>query len=369
MKMNRWILSITLSFFLILFLLSCSEKEKDPKPSEGLAFMTNLDGTCFVSGIGTCTDEIVVIPSVSPKGDTVTSIGDSAFKDCTTMRSIIIPKTVTTIGSEAFSNCVWLKSVTIGAGVKTIKNAAFKDCKELSSVYYKAWVDDWCDISFSNTTSNPLFYAHDLFINDTLVTDLVIPGSISSIRGYSFAGCSSLTSVTIPKSITFVGNKSFFGCTGLESVDYQGDIAGWCEIYFADEYSNPLEYAQKLYINNTLVTDLVIPKCVTIIYDYAFEECTELTSVIIPEGVKCIGRDAFSGCTKLSSITIPNTVLEMGTCIFDNCSSLSIITYQGSKYQWNSITKIYNWYGYNSQSKPNSFTVRCTDGDINIQPK
>jgi len=72
-----------------------------------------------------------------------------------------------------------------------------------------------------------------------------------------------LTSITIPSSITEIGSEAFFRCDGLTAVYYTGDIAGWCRIMFDDWDSNPLYYANNLYINNSLVTDLIIPETVT----------------------------------------------------------------------------------------------------------
>ena len=88
-----------------------------PAYSVGLEYRSNGDGTCYVSGIGSCTDTDVLIPTTSPEGDTVTSIGNSAFFYCENLTSITIPVGVTSIGDGAFCACHDLTSVIISNSV------------------------------------------------------------------------------------------------------------------------------------------------------------------------------------------------------------------------------------------------------------
>lgn len=87
-----------------------------------LAFTSNGNGTCYVSGIGTYTDKSVVIPSVSPSGETVTGIGASAFSGCTFIESVEVPTSVTSIGSKAFFGCTELDSVNYKGSAKNWYN-------------------------------------------------------------------------------------------------------------------------------------------------------------------------------------------------------------------------------------------------------
>ncbi len=94
-------------------------------PSRGLEFSSNGNGTCNVVGIGDCTDTDIIIPSISPDGDRVTGIGGSAFRDCSSLTSIVIPDGVTAIGGSVFQDCISLTSVNIPDSVTSIGISAF----------------------------------------------------------------------------------------------------------------------------------------------------------------------------------------------------------------------------------------------------
>ena len=194
--------------------------------------------------------------------------------------------------------------------------------------------------------------------------------SVTSIGAYAFEDCSGLTSVTIGNGVTSIGRSAFevydfYEHNNLDSV-YITDLAAWCNIKFdltkgmnGDYYcySNPITYADNLYLNNELVTDLVIPDGVTSIDDYAFYGCRGLTSVTIPDSVTSIGSSAFSGCNGLKSliigngitnidgkpfsslgslteIVIPKSVTEIESGVFKNCSALTTVKYCGSESEW-----------------------------------
>ena len=173
--------------------------------------------------------------------DSVTSIGDEAFMKCSKLTSITIPNSVTSIGKSIFSGCSGLTSVSLSNAISTISEGTFNGCKNLTSItipnsvtkiddlafknctgLIKVNINDlaaWCRISFYNSyESNPLRYARHLFLNDKEITDLEIPESITTIKGWAFYGCSGLNSVTIHKGVTSIEDKAFLSCSGLTSV-------------------------------------------------------------------------------------------------------------------------------------------------------
>ena len=270
------------------------------------------------SGDTKYTGNVTIPESFTYNGVTysVTSIGNGAFYYCSGLTSVTIPNSVTSIGNGAFYYCSGLTSVTIGKSVTSIGENAFSDCYGLTSVHITD-IAAWCKISFFSSSSNPLYYAHHLFMDGKEITDLVIPNSVTSIGEAAFRGCSGLTSVTIPNSVASIGSYAFDGCSGLTSV--------------------------------------TIPNSVTSIGNGAFYYCSGLTSVTIGNSVKSIGDCAFSGCSKLTSITIPNSVKSIGYGAFWDCSGLTFVTIP------NSVTSIgYNAFrecsGLTSVTIPNSVT-------------
>ncbi|MDY4513382.1 MAG: leucine-rich repeat domain-containing protein [Paludibacteraceae bacterium] len=179
-------------------------------------------------------------------------------------------------------------------------------------------------VTYNGTTYSVTSIGGEAFFECSSLTSITIPNSVTSI-GSAFLYCSSLTSITIPNSVTSIGGIAFFGCTSLTKTNYTGDIASWCNIQFNSPYANPISFSQNLYLNDVLVTDLVIPQGVIGVGAYAFNGCSSLTSVTIPNSVTSIGDMAFRYCSSLTSITIPNSVTSIGDYAFWGCSALADI--------------------------------------------
>ena len=129
--------------------------------------------------------------------------------------------------------------------------------------------------------------------NMTKLQVVVLPNSTSCIERYAFYGCTNLTSITMGNNLELVQGGAFEDLENLKEV-HISDIAAWCKISFQRNHgTNPLYYAEKLYLNGELITNLVIPDGVTSIGDYAFSGCEFLTSVTIPDGATSIGNYAF----------------------------------------------------------------------------
>lgn len=167
----------------------------------------------------------------------MTSIGNYAFSGCTGLTSITIPDSVTSIGSLAFDSCKikeliiadgsktvtgtmvicrrTLEKVTIPDSVTSIGSLAFRHCGSLNEVHITS-IEKWCNIDFASHIegpANPLYYAHNLYLNGEKVTDLVIPDGVTNIGDYAFIGCTSLKSVTVPESVEYIGRYAFSACS------------------------------------------------------------------------------------------------------------------------------------------------------------
>ena len=287
----------------------------------------------------------------------VTSIGNYAFCECFGLTSVTIGNSVTSIGDYAFYYCSGLTSVTIPNSVTSIGNYAFRDCYGLKKVIVKD-IAAWCGIKFDGSYSNPLYYAKHIYSDeDTEITNLIIPNSVTSIGNSAFANCSGLTSVTIGNSVTSIGSSAFSYCSGLTSVTIGSGVTSIGNYAFRECSgltsvtipNSVTSIGSSTFYNCSGLTSVTIPNSVTSIGSSAFYGCSGLTSITIPNSVTSIGNYAFYG-SGLTSVTIPNSVTSIGINAFANCSKLTSVTIP------NSVTSI-GTYAFFGCSKLTSVTI------------
>ena len=295
-----------------------------PNYSEGLQFEANGDGTCTVTGIGSCSDTDVIIPLKSPDGDIVTSLGELAFSGCTGLTSITIPDSVTNIDNTVFYECTGLTSITIPDSVVSIGTGAFATASGLESII----------VGEGNTIYHSM---NDCLIEtstNTLIAgckNSVIPDYVTSIGIFAFYGCTGLTSITVPDSVTIIENNAFNGCTGLVDIAVGENNT----TYFAYDGILYLKANNSILIVPEKITgDVRIADGVTTIEWKTFERRTGLTSIMIPDSVTSIGNNAFEDCTGLTSVIIGKGLTSINNNVFEGCTALtSIIVSEGnSKY-------------------------------------
>ncbi len=313
------------------------------------------------------------------------------------LKTVILSESMTSIGKYAFRNCNGLTSVIIPNSVTSIGNYAFSGCSGLTSVTYLGTIDQWAEISFGDS-SNPLYYAHNLYINDELVTEVNLT-TATKISAYAFGGCSGLTSVTIGNSVTSIGSYAFMGCDNLKYNEYDNgyylgnsnnpyvalirakntsissciinentkiicpnafnSCSGLISVTIPDSMTS---IGERAFYNCSGLTSVTIGNSVTSIGYGAFYNCSGLTSITIPDSVTSIGSYAFRGCSGLTSVTIGGSVTSIGYQAFDGCSGLNNITYTGTIADWKNINKGSYW----NNSVPTTCLIHCTDGDIKI---
>ena len=313
----------------------------------------NQDITYSVTGIGDgafygC--ENLTSVSIS---NSINSIGEQAFQGCSGLSSFTIPNSVTSIGVRAFYDCRGLVELYIGESVASIGHFAFGLCSGLTSVVVPNSVtsfgygifngcsgiqhpvyNDTHFIYFPDNYDNVYIipdgiqYIDDAAFRDCVsLTSIVVPNSVINIGYDAFRDCSGLTDVTLGNSLAYIGQLAFYGCSGLSSVFFTGNIEQWCGIWFYDIYSNPLYQAHNLYVNNELVTDLVIPETVLEIKDLSFFHARCLETIEFGNSITRIGCNAFYGCNGLTGeLIIPNSVTNIGEGAFGECNELNSIT-------------------------------------------
>lgn len=247
----------------------------------------------------TGTESTVILPSTI-SGWPVTKIGEDAFQDNTTITSVTIPASVTEIGANAFAGCTNLTSVTYGgdwsnltiqSGNPAVEDAAkdaaneqlfdFEFILNNTAVVVISYKGTAADVTIpSRYKGKPVTVIDPVaFYNNSAVTSVTIPDSVTAIPDYAFGFCSQLTNISIPNSVTFIGFS-------------------------------------------------------------AFNSCTSLKSITLPSSLSTIQSYAFYNCGNLKTIRIPVSVTSIGNCAFDVCPSLMTVTYPGSKTQWDdNITK------------------------------
>ena len=263
-----------------------------------------------------------------------------------TRKNIIIPsehngKAVTAISSTAFNNETNITSVVIPDSVTSIALGAFSGCASLESL--------------TVADGNTVYHSAGNCIIETATKTLVVgckssaipdDGSVTNIGERAFWNCNALTLITIPDSVTSIGDHAFDNCTALAS------------IVIPDSVTNIGEYAFR---GCTSLTSVTILDGVTSIGGHAFDNCTALTSIVIPDSVTNIGDWAFYEFDGLTSVVIPNGVASIGDHAFQYCGSLTSVTFGGTVEQWKAITKVGWW----NEDYP--FTeVKCSDGTVPV---
>lgn len=313
-----------------------------------------------------------------------------AFEGCSSLKEVSILSNLTSIDKGAFSDCVELTSIEIPSSVTSIGKDAFLECDLLVKVDYFGTIDQWAEIDFTTSSSNPLGSGAGLYINDKLVEEIEIKKAtrINSYAFYNYKSLKSLNmgenvryigmcafantglkSVDIPNTVTNIGQCAFSQCNSLESITIPfvgasetanngydqvlGYIFGWTKSsYGADisgttcQYINSSDFylyyipaslktvkinggteiPTNAFMNCTGLTSIELFNDTSIIGKCAFENCVGLTSIEIPDGVTVIGEEAFRDCTKLTSIKIPNNATVIGRGAFAACESLETIT-------------------------------------------
>lgn len=290
----------------------------------------NPEVSCYNGMVISYLDYGVVIDRYVLKGTSVTipkkiygqyvvAIGNDAFRDCKTLKTIKLPETIEYIGERAFKGCTALKSISLPKKIKYLsvsfsnKDLTYPECGEGSF--------DGCT-SLTSVKIPKNLYAYDkAFTNCTSLKSVVIENGTKKISDNAFNGCTSLQSVKIPGSIQYIGFSAFNGCTSLKSVTLP---TGLKEIPW-----NAFIECKNLKITHNGKTLNCYNKGLLIGNNNIIIDClNSATKITIPKNVKDIEYYAFYGCTKLKTLTISGNCIRSG--VFQDCVNLKTLTISGS---------------------------------------
>ena len=264
----------------------------------------------------------------------VIEVGYLAFENCWGVKSITLPEGLLYIGSYSMKNCTSLTEITIPSSVKEIRECAFEGCSDLTTVTFKETgekqmmsnlfnacdklnrvnvsdMTSWFNLKFKNENSNPLAFAHNLYVNGEEFTELVIPEGVKTITGYAFNGCQSLKKITITEAVDTIGEYAFQGCSGVEEINIPGSVKSINRYAFRD---------------CTGIKTLMLNEGIESICDYAFTGCNGIEDVAIPSSVTTMGESAFSRCEGLKTLKTGDNLKEIKNYTFQDCKALESVT-------------------------------------------
>ena len=264
--------------------------------------------------------------------DTVTAIGDEAFKNNTSMVSVSIPDSVKSIGDSAFYGCTSLLGVVIPDSVEKIGRYAFQKCSKLASAYLpvnekftymNAYMFESCtSLKKIEIPDNVISMGPDMFENCTELSSVILSKNLKKIGGYAFRNDNKLTEIEIPKSLEECSNGYGYGQpTGIVGGVFQ-NCANLKTVTFEE---GTTEIAEGLFAGCTGIEQIKIPDTVTVIERGAFGGCINLTEIEIPDSVTEIETSAFGYCSSLKEIKLSENLESMGAYAFENCNVLKNI--------------------------------------------
>ena len=246
-------------------------------------FVYTVSGTTATITGYTGSSEYLTIPSTITNNGvtyTVTSLGQNAFRENSTIKRVYISSGIKSIGTMCFYKCSNLTYISIPNTIQRMDSCCFQLCKNLTTVS---------------------------FASNSILTE--IPTA-------TFASCSSLTSISIPDSVKRIGMAAFDSCSNLNTVSI-------------NYLSSKLEYIEMgAFTNCYNLSNVVLPKSVKKIGVIAFENCRGISSLNVPSSVINIYNGAYRGCTALTQVTFEGNsqaILSVGLEAFKNCSSLKTV--------------------------------------------
>ncbi len=347
----------------VLILLLCASEGSDADTGGSCgtdATWSYKNGTLTISGIGAMDDYSAESDTTPWSGyrdsiaaifvsNGITSVGNYAFHDYTTVYSVTLPDSLTAIGTSAFAYCTGLTELTLPINLDPVSSndsPAFEGCTNIQTVgfsrgtgishdYTETEMGTFCIKTpwyFSRSKLTSVNFADDIthigsyiFFGCDRLGSIIIPDSVTSIGRGAFSGCSGLNTLTLPASVDSVGandSPAFKDCCSISNITFTKGTGEWFQYDIgAVGLETHVHFTPWYYSKYTLDT-VTIESGVTNIGDFAFQGCTSLESVTLPNSITVIGVSTFDGCTSLSVFNIPDGTAAIGESAFRNCTGL-----------------------------------------------
>ena len=234
-----------------------------------------------------------------------------------------ISNKVKNIAPYLFNQVYNLKTIRFENGAKDITFGKTAFNNSTTQEVYVDSLENWFTFYYDTNTSHPISGNQNasIYINNELVTSLILPETITTVKAWPFYGYRKLTSLTLHDNLVSLSKDAFGYLPNLEEINIPKDSSYW---YLEDNilYTSTKEWVvcSTIYLEG----NIVLPEEVTFIPLGAFYERIGLTEMRLPDSVTEIRTLAFSKCSNLECINIPKSVITLGAA-FSACPKLSKI--------------------------------------------
>lgn len=274
-------------------------------------------GSSVFAGSGWYLDKVTL-----PEG--VTTIGVSAFSNCSDMTAVVLPGTLETIADRAFDGCFDLVDLTFPQGLTSIGKEAF----------------DGTALPVLNLPSSVTSLGASAF-SGSKITRIDSLGGVSELPDYLFSGCNQLAGVSLPDTITKLGTGVFFNCAGLRRAELPSSITEIPSSTFCFRGSSSLASSltevvlpstitvigNSAFEGNSMLEHITLPAGLTTLGTSVFRDCRALTSIDLPDGIETLGINTFEFCWSLQSVKLPAQLKTVGSYAFEQCRALQSLTF------------------------------------------
>ena len=233
----------------------------------------------------------------------------------TEVNALVIPNGTTSIPNYAFYNCLGLTSVTLPTSLTSIGDYAFSSCSNIASVNYLGTIDDWCEITFGTSTSNPAIFSHSLQIGGVEQTAIYLSDELEEIKNYAFYNNTTLTEISLKNSTSMAAN-SLYGCTA--NLIVRGEVSG--------DINTGLHWSL---LDGVLTISKVSGEGVMADFSTGsapwYPYRSTIRKIVVAEGVTKIGRYAFQSITNSCGVYLPASLANINDYGFYMSSGISYI--------------------------------------------